>query len=338
MLKAKVLTFCYNLSNTFYFGDNMKPLIFLVSSAYNEQDNIKPLFYRVKHQFEKWGNKYDFRYLILDNCSTDNTLKELKELAKQEKQLSVISNIRNFGHIRSPYYGILRSLETKAAAVILLASDLQDPPEMIGSFIEQWEKGAKLVLAQKTSSRENKIMYFLRGMYYKTLKKFNDSGANLLEHCTGFGLYDREIVEKLAALDDPYPYLRGIVGELGYCAALIPFEQPLREKGLTKNNFYTLYDNAMLGFTSHSRLPLRIAAIAGFILSIFSALTAFVYLILKLIFWNKFPMGQAPLLIAVFFFFSVQLFFMGIVGEYLGAVLTNLRKRPLVVEKERINF
>ena len=316
----------------------MKPLIFVVSSAFNEQENVKPLFYRVKEQFERLGGKYDFKYLILDNASTDNTLAELKNLAAEEKDLAVVSNIRNFGHIRSPYYGIMLSLQTRASAVIYLASDLQDPPELISDFIKKWEDGYKVVLGQKTSSQENKIMYFLRGMYYKILKKFNDSGANLLEQCTGFGLFDREVIEKLLAIDDPYPYLRGIVGELGYPAALIPFEQPLRGSGITKNNWYTLYDNAMLGFTNHSRIPLRLAAISGFILSVISILTAFAYFVLKLIFWDSFPLGQAPLLIAVFFFFSVQLFFMGIIGEYLGAVLTQLLKRPLVIEKERINF
>ncbi len=316
----------------------MKPLLFVVSSAFNEQENVKALFYRVKEQFERLGDKYDFQYLILDNASSDNTLGELKKLAAEEKQLSVVANIRNFGHIRSPYYGIMLSLQTRAAAVIYLASDLQDPPELIPDFIRKWEEGYKVVFGQKTSSRENKIVYFLRGLYYKLLKKFNDSGANLLEQCTGFGLFDREVIEKLAKIDDPYPYLRGIVGELGYPAALIPFEQPRRTGGITKNNWYTLYDNAMLGFTNHSRLPLRIAAIGGFILSILSILTAFVYFVLKLLFWDSFPMGQAPLLIAVFFFFSVQLFFMGIIGEYLGAVLTQLLKRPLVIEKERINF
>lgn len=316
----------------------MKPLIFVVSSAFNEQENVKPLFYRVKEQFERLGGKYDFKYLILDNASTDNTLAELKNLAAEEKDLAVVSNIRNFGHIRSPYYGIMLSLQTRASAVIYLASDLQDPPELISDFIKKWEDGYKVVLGQKTSSQENKIMYFLRGMYYKILRKFNDSGANLLEQCTGFGLFDREVIEKLSAIDDPYPYLRGIVGELGYPAALIPFEQSLRGSGITKNNWYTLYDNAMLGFTNHSRIPLRVAAISGFILSVISILTAFAYFVLKLIFWDSFPLGQAPLLIAVFFFFSVQLFFMGIIGEYLGAVLTQLLKRPLVIEKERINF
>lgn len=316
----------------------MNPLIFVVSSAFNEQDNVKPLFYRVKEQFERLGGKYNFQYLILDNASTDNTLVELKKLAAEERELSIVANIRNFGHIRSPYYGIMLSLQTRASAVIYLASDLQDPPELISDFIKKWEEGYKVVLAQKTSSMENKAVYFLRGMYYKILRKFNDSGANLLEQCTGFGLFDREVIEQLAMIDDPYPYLRGIVGELGYPAALIPFEQPLRCSGITKNNWYTLYDNAMLGFTKHSRIPLRLAAISGFILSIISILTAFTYFILKLIFWNNFPIGQAPLLIAVFFFFSIQLFFMGIIGEYLGAVLTQLLRRPLVIEKERINF
>lgn len=316
----------------------MKPLIFVVSSAFNEQENVKPLYYRVKEQFDRLSDKYDFQYLILDNASTDNTLAELKKLSAEEKQLGVVANMRNFGHIRSPYYGIMLSLQTRAAAVIYLASDLQDPPELIPEFIKKWEEGYKVVFGQKTSSRENKFIYFLRGLYYKLLRKFNDSGANLLEQCTGFGLFDREVIERLAKIDDPYPYLRGIVGELGYPAALIPFKQPRRFGGITKNNWYTLYDNAMLGFTNHSRLPLRIAAIGGFILSILSILTAFVYFVLKLLFWNSFPMGQAPLLIAVFFFFSVQLFFMGIIGEYLGAVLTQLLKRPMVIEKERINF
>lgn len=312
-----------------------KKKISIVSSAYNEQDNIHELYQRVKTVMAPYAHKYDYEQLVLDNASTDNTLAELRKIATQDKNFKVIANARNFGHIRSPYYGIL---QCRGDAVIYLASDLQDPPELIAQFIEKWEQGYPVVLGQKQQSKESPLFFLVRKTYYWLLNLVNDSGAQLPANCTGFGLFDKQVVAQLRRLQDPYPYLRGLVCELGYPQALVPFTQPTRKRGLTKNNFYTLYDNAMIGFTNHSKVPLRLAAMGGFILSVVSFLLAVIYLVLKLLFWNQFPLGTAPLLLAVLFFASVQLFFLGILGEYIGAILTQVLKRPLVIEKERINF
>lgn len=313
----------------------MKKKISVVSSAYNEEGNIRELYEQVKAQMDLLGDKYDYEQIVLDNASTDGTLNELRKIAAQDKNFKVIVNARNFGHIRSPYYGIL---QCEGDAVIYMASDLQDPPALIPQFIAKWEEGYKVVLAQKKQSKESWLFFAVRRLYYWLLNLVNDSGAELLSNCTGFGLYDKCVVDELRKLDEPYPYLRGLVCELGYSRALVPFVQPLRKRGLTKNNFYTLYDNAMTGFTNHSKVPLRLAALGGFALGIFSFILALIYLVLKLLYWDSFPMGTAPILLAVLFFSSVQLFFIGIIGEYIGAILTQVLKRPLVIEKERINF
>lgn len=313
----------------------MKKKISIVSSAYNEEGNVRELYEQVKAQMALLADKYDYEQIVLDNASTDGTLNELRKIAAQDKNFKVIVNARNFGHIRSPYYGIL---QCEGDAVIYMASDLQDPPALIPQFISKWEEGYKVVLAQKKQSKESWLFFAVRRLYYWLLNLVNDSGAELLSNCTGFGLYDKCVVDELRKLDEPYPYLRGLVCELGYSRALIPFMQPARKRGFTKNNFYTLYDNAMIGFTNHSKVPLRLAAFGGFALGIFSFILALIYLVLKLLYWDSFPMGTAPILLAVLFFSSVQLFFIGIIGEYIGAILTQVLKRPLVIEKERINF
>lgn len=313
----------------------MKKKISIVSSAYNEEGNIRELYKQVKKQMEMLADKYDYEQIVLDNASTDGTLNVLRQIAAEDKNFKVIVNARNFGHIRSPYYGIL---QCQGDAVIYMASDLQDPPSLLPKFIAKWEEGYKVVLGQKNKSKESWLFFAVRRLYYWLLNLVNDSGAPLLSNCTGFGLYDKCVVDELRKLNEPYPYLRGLVCELGYSRALIPFVQPLRKRGLTKNNFYTLYDNAMTGFTNHSKVPLRLAALGGFVLGVFSFMLAMVYLVLKLLYWDAFPMGTAPLLLAVLFFSSVQLFFIGIIGEYIGAILTQVLKRPLVIENERINF
>lgn len=313
----------------------MKKLISVVSSAFNEEDNVEKLCKQVKETCEKLQDKYDYEQIILDNGSTDDTANKLKQLAFNDKHIKVIINTRNFGHIRSPYYGMMQA---KGDVVIAIASDLQEPVSLISEFIEKWEQGYKVVLGQKTASKESKIMYLIRSCYYKLLNLFNDSGTKLLEHCTGFGLYDKEVIDKLKSLNEPYPYLRGLVCELGYNLTCIQFCQNKRERGITKNNFYTLYDMAMLAFTNYSKVPLRIATMCGFILSVLSFCLAIFYLIFKLLFWYHLQAGIAPILISVFFFFSVQLFFIGVLGEYLNAILTQVQNRPLVIEKERINF
>ena len=313
----------------------MKKKISIVSSAFNEEGNVEVLYQKVKEQMKKLADKYDYEQIVLDNASADGTAQKLREIAAKDKNFKVILNARNFGHIRSPYYGML---QCSGDAIIYMASDLQDPPELIPEFIKKWEEGNKIVFGQKNKSEESFAFFMVRKFYYWLLNKANDSGAELLQNCTGFGLYDKEVVEEFRKIDDPYPYLRGLVSELGYQKTTIPFVQPKRKRGITKNNFYTLYDNAMIGFTNHSKVPLRLAALGGFVLSALSLFLALVYLILKLLYWDSFPMGTAPILIAVFFFSSMQLFFIGVIGEYLGAVLTQVLHRPLVIEKDRINF
>ena len=229
----------------------MKKTISIVSSAFNEQDNVRELYTRVKAEMAKHADKYDYEQIVLDNGSTDHTLQELRQIAAEDKNFKVIVNARNFGHIRSPYYGMMQG---KGDAVIYMASDLQDPPELIGPFLQKWEKGFKVVLAQKTKTKEGFVFSTARKVYYKLLGWLNDSGAELINNCTGFGLFDKEVIDEIRRINDPYPYIRGLVCELGYAKTLVPFTQPMRKRGITKNNFYTLYDNAMVGFTNHTKV------------------------------------------------------------------------------------
>jgi glycosyltransferase involved in cell wall biosynthesis len=309
-----------------------KKLVSIVTPTYNEISNIEELLSRVKLAIQNLDT-YDFEILVIDNCSDDGTQDKLRELAKVDSRLKVILNARNFGHIRSPYYGILQSI---GDATIYLASDLQDPPEMIPQFLREWENGWKLVMAIKPVSKSSRIMHFLRRNYYRFIDNISD--VPIIKDSTGFGLYDKIVLDKLRQIADPYPFLRGLICELGYEVKTIPFVQPRRLGGITKNNFYTLFDIAMLGMVSHSKVPIRIAALAGFILGFLSVLTAFIYLILKILFWDSFPLGSAPVVIGLFFLFGVQLFFIGILGEYIGSIHTYVQNRPIVVVKEKINF
>ena len=272
---------------------------------------------------------------MLDNGSTDNTAEKLRELAQKDSRVKVILNARNFGHIRSPYYGMLQAT---GDAIIYLASDLQDPPELIPEFIEKWEQGYKIVLGQKTESKESLIFFLIRSAYYELIARIADDDTNLVKNCTGFGLYDKRVIDIVRSLDDPYPYLRGLICDIGFEKAFVEFKQPLRKRGITKNNFYTMYDNAMVGIVKHSKVPLRLMAFLGFGFSFLSLAVAFLYFILKLVFWNDFALGMAPIIISIFFLASVQLFCMGVLGEYIGAIYTRVNKKPVVVEKERINF
>jgi dolichol-phosphate mannosyltransferase len=247
--------------------------------------------------------------------------------------VKVIVNTRNFGHIRSPYYGIIQS---QGAATIYLASDLQDPPELIPEFIRHWEEGYKLVLAVKPVSQGSPIVHAMRKAYYRMLDRISE--ITVLNDSTGFGLYDKEVLDQVRAVNDPYPYLRGLISELGYEVKSIPFNQPRRLRGISKNNLYTLYDIAMLGIVSHSKLPIRVAAFIGFLMGILSILAALVFMVLKLLFWYSYPMGTAPMVIGIFFLFGMQFLFIGILGEYIGSIHTYIQRRPIVVEKERINF
>jgi polyisoprenyl-phosphate glycosyltransferase len=276
---------------------------------------------------------YDFEHIYIDNASTDHTVPILRRLAATDKRVKVIINARDFGQVRSPYYGILQA---QGDAVILMASDLQDPPRMIKDFILKWEEGYKIVVGIKSKSEENWVIYKIRSFYYRTLNKLAD--VRLIEHFTGFGLYDRQVVEILRNIDDSLPYLRGLIAYIGFDIAKIEFLQPSRKRGFTKNNFYSLFDIAMLGFTNHTKIPLRLATIFGFITAAFSFIVGLFYLVYKLINWQNFEVGLAPLVVGLFFLGGIQLLFLGILGEYVGAIFTQMMHRPLVIEKERINF
>jgi glycosyltransferase involved in cell wall biosynthesis len=304
----------------------------IVSPCFNEEENVEELYARVVAAMSRCP-AFTFDLLFIDNASTDRTVELLRGLAAKDARVRVIVNARNFGHIRSPYYGLLQG---EGDAVISIASDLQDPPELIPDFIAKWEAGFKVVMGVKSRSEESILFYALRSAYYRILHRLAE--IELVEHFTGFGLYDRQVMEVLRSISDPYPYFRGLIADIGFASAKIEFLQPGRKRGLTKNNFYTLFDMAMLGFTNHSKVPLRMATLLGFLSGGLSFLIGLFYLGYKLANWNSFSVGMAPLVIGLFFFASLQLVFLGIVGEYVGAIHTQVLNRPLVVEKERINF
>lgn len=306
--------------------------ISVVAPCYNEEDNVDELHRRVSAVLAGFP-QHELELLFIDNASSDGTSERLRALAARDRRVKVILNARNFGHIRSPMHAILQAA---GDAVIPMASDLQDPPEMLVAFLEGWERGYKKVVAVKPVSRENRVAFALRKVFYGTLNHISE--IPLIENFTGFGLYDRSVIDYIRHLDDPYPYFRGLVSEVGFDTLIVEFEQPRRLRGVTKNNFYTLYDIAMLGITNHSKLPLRIATIGGFVMSALSLFTAFVYFVYKLVRWDEFAVGQAPLVIGLFFLFGVQMFFIGLLGEYVLAIHRHVLHRPLVVEKERINF
>ena len=308
------------------------PLITIVTPTFNEEHNIEKLYHEINSVIKKI-KKYRFELLIIDNASTDKTPALIKKIISSDKKVKAIFNNRNFGHIRSPYYGILQS---KGVATIYLASDLQDPPDLIPKFINEWEKGHELVLAVKPLSDGSKMMHFFRKTYYRILGLISD--IDVVNDSTGFGLYDSKIISKLKELDEPYPFLRGLLCELGFSAKTLPFKQPRRYSGITKNNFYTLYDIAMLGIINHSKVPIRIAAFTGLIIGLTSIITAFIFLIVKILYWDSFPIGIAPVMIGLFFLIGLLMFFIGILGEYISSIHSYVQKRPLVVEKERLNF
>jgi glycosyltransferase involved in cell wall biosynthesis len=305
--------------------------ISIVTPCYNEEENILELYSRVQKVMSDFD--YEYEHIFIDNASTDHTVEILRKLAAQDRCVKVILNARNFGHIRSPYHALLQA---SGDAVIGMASDLQDPPEKIPEFIRKWEEGYKVVIGVKTKSEESGPVYFMRTLYYRVLRKLSD--VELIENFTGFGLYDQQVIKTLRDFDDPYPYFRGLIADIGFPIAHIEFLQPRRQRGITKNNFYTLYDMAMLGLTSYTKIPLRLAAMLGFLTAGISFLVGLAYLIYKLIFWTQFSVGLAPAVIGLFFLGSVQLIFLGIIGEYIGAIYTQVVHRPLVIEKERINF
>lgn len=310
----------------------MRSLISIVSGCFNEAGNVEELVARVAKVMSALP-QYDYEQIIIDNASTDGTQEILRKLAAGNPRLKVILNARNFGHIRSPYHGMMQG---SGDAVIYMASDLQEPPELIPDFVRKWEEGAKAVVGIKDSSDESPLFFAVRRLYYRLVEGLAETKT--IQNFTGFGLYDRVIMEYCRGLKDPYPYFRGLIAEVGLPVERVSYHQPLRTRGFTKNNLYTLYDMGMLGITNFSKVPLRLAAMLGFATALLSLLVAIGYLVYKLLFWQNFAVGTAPMVIGLFFFASVQLFFIGILGEYIGAIHTQVLKRPLVVEKERINF
>jgi polyisoprenyl-phosphate glycosyltransferase len=306
--------------------------ISIITPCYNEEENVRELYNRVRAVMVS-VERYRYEHIFIDNSSRDRTVAILKEIAREDQNVKVIVNARNFGHIRSPFHAFL---QTCGDAVIGLVADLQDPPEMIPEMIAKWEEGYSMVLCLKTASQENKLMFWVRTQYYRLVQRLSD--INTFENFTGFGLYDRQVVDAVRSFGDAYPYFRGMIAEIGLPYYTLAFHQPRRIRGITKNNFYTLYDMAMLGITNLSKVPLRLVTFLGFISAALSLLSALSYLLYKLVFWSDFSVGVAPLVIGLFFLGSVQLVSMGILGEYIGAIHTQVMKRPMVIEKERVNF
>lgn len=309
----------------------MKKISVMVPT-YNEEENVIPLSEAIIEQLEKLP-QYDYELLFIDNDSKDTTREKLEMLCKGNPKIKAIFNAKNFGQFNSPFYGML---QTTGDCTITMCADFQDPVEMIPKFIHEWEQGYKIVSAIKTSSKENPVMRFLRTCYYKLIKKMSD--VEQIEHFTGFGLYDKSFINVLRELDDPMPFLRGIVAELGFKRKDLPYEQQQRRAGKTSNNWYRLYDAAMLSFTSYTKIGMRIATIIGFFISFLSIAIGFVYLILKLVNWDSFAMGNAPMLIGIFVLGGIQIFFIGLLGEYVLNINSRIMKRPLVIEERRLNF
>jgi glycosyltransferase involved in cell wall biosynthesis len=309
------------------------PLLTILTPCFNEEENVREVYAQVKAAMATIPD-CSYEHLFADNASTDRTVEILRELAVDDYRVKVIVNTRNFGPVRSPYHAFLQA---RGDAVLGLVADLQDPPGLIPQFVEKWQAGYKVVIGVKQGNKDSWLMSRTRRFYYWLIGRLSSDVA-LVPNFTGFGLYDREVVEQFRGTDEQYPYFRGLVSDFGYARAVIDYVQPARHRGHTKNNFFSLYDMAMLGVTNHSKVPLRLATMAGFAISVLSLIIAFGYLVAKLLFWDSLELGLAPLLIGIYFFGAVQLFFIGVLGEYIGAIHTQVHKRPLVVEKERINF
>lgn len=307
-------------------------LISVITPCFNEEANVEELYERVRAQIQRLG-RYRYEHIFIDNCSTDGTVDVLKRIAAEDSRVKIIVNARNFGHIRSPMHALM---QTKGDAVIGIVADLQDPPELIPDLVDRWERGYAMVLCVKRTSQENPAMFWVRKMYYRAIERLSETRT--FQNFTGFGLYDRRVVDAIRSFEDPYPYFRGMIAEIGLPSCEIPYDQPRRKHGITKNNFYTLYDMGMLAITQLSKIPLRFVTFLGFVSAVLSVLAGLVYLFYKLLFWNHFSLGIAPVVIGMFLFASVQMLSLGIIGEYVGSIYTYVRRRPYVIERERVNF
>lgn len=311
----------------------MKKLISVMTPCYNEEDNIEDLYSQVKTIFENQLSGYDYEHVFIDNCSKDRTVDILKMLARKDPKVKIIVNARNFGFVRSSYYGLI---QPDGDAVIFLMADLQDPPSLIVDFVTKWEEGYKVVQGVRKNSRESFVLFKVKKLYYYVLSRISD--VELTRDSTGFGLYDKCVIQSLRKIDDPYPYFKGLISELGFEIAEVEYVSAARKRGVSSANFFMLYDFALLGITSHSRVPIRVATMVGFVMAIISLIISMAYLIVKLLNPSFLPLGIASLHITLFFFSSVQLFFIGLIGEYIGLIHLRSLKRPLVVERERVNF
>jgi len=310
----------------------MKKISILIP-CYNEEENVVAISKALTDEINAHLSSYDYEIVFIDNDSKDNTRPLLRELCRQDHKIKAIFNAKNFGQFNSPYYGLL---QTTGDCTVMYCCDFQDPIELLPDIIAEWEKGAKLVTCIKTQSKENLLIRFLRTCYYKTIRKM--STVEQIDHFTGFGLYDRSFIKVMSELKDPTPFLRGVVAELGYKRVSLPYTQQKRRAGSTHNNFFTLFDAAMLSFTSYTRVGLHLVTFIGFVMALLSLLVAITYFIYKMVYWDRFSMGLAPLIIGMFFFNAVQLMFIGFVGEYVMSINTRVMNRPLVIEEERINF
>jgi glycosyltransferase involved in cell wall biosynthesis len=311
-----------------------KKLISILLPTYNEEENVELMYQSLIDLYNaQLKSKYNIEIIFIDNYSTDKTREKIEKLCNKDKRVKAIFNAKNFGQIRSPFYGLL---QTNGDCAVIMPADFQDPPEKIIDFVKEWENGYKIVIGKKIKSKENFLMYFIRSVYYNLIKRISETEQ--IKHFTGFGLYDKKFINVLRKLEDPFPYLRGIVAELGFKRKEIEYVQQKRRAGKTKNNWFSLYDVAMLGITSYSKIVLRLATFIGFIIAGISLLIALYYLIMKLIYWDRYPLGTAPILISIYFLGAVQLFFIGLLGEYILSINIRIMKRPLVIEERRINF
>jgi glycosyltransferase involved in cell wall biosynthesis len=310
-----------------------KKLISIITPSFNEADNINELCERIRAIMLSLSDRYDYEHIIIDNASTDQTVTVARQLAEVDHNIKIIVNTRNFGPVRSPYYGVVAAF---GDAVVLIAADLQDPPELIEEYVKKWEEGFDIVLPTKPRSDESLVMQRIRKIYYKLLNSISD--VPLENNATGAGLFDKKVVDALRGISDPYPYFRGLICDLGFSRCTIDFVQPRRKGGVSKANFYGMFDQAFLAMTKHSKLPLRLMTFLGLGLGFITLFISILFFVLKLIFWDSFYLGMAPMLIGGFFVASIQFFFLGILGEYIGVILTHVRNMPLVIERERINF